>query len=109
MERRVDWRKRSKDPYTSGEIDMLKYDKPERARILARTIASDLVLYNRQRIEEGIRDDAVFEVLADEIEEGRALYESRVTTEIYQNYNLYEKALVDKLLKSLAYIKADIW
>lgn len=88
---------------------MLKYDKPERARILARTIASDLVLYNRQRIEEGIKNDNVFEVLAEEIEEGRALYESRVTPEIYQKHNLYERALVDKLLKSLSYVKSEIW
>jgi hypothetical protein len=88
---------------------MLKYDKPRRARILARTIASDMVLYNRELIEEAIKNDNLFEALQDQIEEGRAHYKSRVTPEIFEGYNLYERALVDKLLVSMGYVESEIW
>jgi hypothetical protein len=46
--------------------------------------------------------------MTDEIEEGRALFKSRVTPEIY-GLGLYERALVDVLLKSKGHIKSKIW
>jgi len=46
--------------------------------------------------------------MRDDIEEGRALYKSRVTPEIY-NLNLYDRALVDVMLKSKAHVKSKIW
>lgn len=88
---------------------MLKYDKPRRARNLARTIASDILLYNRDEVEKAIKQDNLFEVMEDKIQEGRDHYESRVTPEISQNYNLYDMALVDKLLVAMAYVDSDIW
>jgi hypothetical protein len=87
---------------------MALIDKPERARQLARAIASDLTLYHEQKIQQGIERDTLFDVMRDEIEEGRTLYKSRVTPEIYQ-LNLYERALVDVMLKSKAHIKSRIW
>ena len=50
----------------------------EAARRLARAIASDLSLYNEDKIVTGITNDNLFESLAEEIEEGRALFKSRV-------------------------------
>ena len=50
----------------------------EAARRLARAIASDLSLYNEDKIVSGIKNDNLFESLAEEIEEGRALYKRRV-------------------------------
>ncbi len=44
----------------------------------------------------------------DEIEEGRALFKSRVTPEIY-GMNIYERALVDVMLKSKGHVKSKIW
>ena len=87
---------------------MALIDKPERARQLARAIASDLTLYHEQKIQQGIERDTLFDVMRDEIEEGRTLYKSRVTPEIYQ-LNLYDRALVDVMLKSKAHIKSRIW
>ena len=104
---------------------MALIDKPERARQLARAIASDLTLYHeskildglakdnlfdvmRDEIEEGLAKDNLFDVMRDDIEEGRALYKSRVTPEIY-NLNLYDRALVDVMLKSKAHVKSKIW
>ncbi|HEY8926932.1 MAG TPA: hypothetical protein VIU64_21260 [Polyangia bacterium] len=87
---------------------MALIDKPERARQLARAIASDLTLYHESKILEGLAKDNLFEVMRDDIEEGRALYKSRVTPEIY-NLNLYDRALVDVMLKSKAHVKSKIW
>ena len=50
----------------------------EAARRLARAIASDLSLYNEEKIVQGIQSDDLFATLSEEIEEGRALYKSRV-------------------------------
>jgi hypothetical protein len=80
----------------------------EAARRLARAIASDLSLYNEEKIVQGIQNDDLFSVLAEEIEEGRALYKSRVSPELYQK-NFYDRALVDILVKSKGHIKSKIW
>ncbi len=87
---------------------MALIDKPERARQLARAIASDLTLYHEAKILQGIETDKLFDVMRDEIEEGRALFKSRVTPEIYA-LNQYERALVDVMLKSKGHIKSRIW
>jgi hypothetical protein len=87
---------------------MALIDKPERARQLARAIASDLSLYHEKKLVEGIEKDAVFEIMRDEIEEGRTLYKSRVTPEIF-SLGLYDRALVDMLLKNRGHVKSKIW
>jgi len=43
--------------------------------------------------------------MRDEIDEGRALYKSRVTPEIF-NMGIYDRALVDMLLKSRSHVRA---
>jgi hypothetical protein len=87
---------------------MALIDKPERARQLARVIASDLSLYHEKKIVEGVEKDTLFDVLRDEIEEGRNLYKSRVTPEIFV-LGLYDRALVDMLLKPRAHVRSKIW
>ena len=80
----------------------------EAARRLARAIASDLSLYNEEKIVQGIQSDNLFNSLSEEIEEGRALYKSRVSSTLYQK-NFYDRALVDILVKSKGHIKSKIW
>ena len=80
----------------------------EAARRLARAIASDLSLYNEEKIIRGIEQDNLFDELAEEIEEGRALYKSRVSPDLYHR-NFYDRALVDILVKSKGHIKSRIW
>ena len=87
---------------------MALIDKPERARRLARAIASDLSLYHEKKLIEGIEKDTLFDVMREEIEEGRALYKSRVTPEIF-NMGLYDRALVDMLLKPRGQVRSRIW
>jgi hypothetical protein len=80
----------------------------EAARRLARAIASDLSLYNEEKIVQGIQQDDLFTVLSEEVEEGRALYKSRVSPDLYQK-NFYDRALIDILVKSKGHIKSKIW
>ncbi|HEY0711835.1 MAG TPA: hypothetical protein VGF45_04120 [Polyangia bacterium] len=83
-------------------------DKLERARQLARAIASDLTLYHEAKVVEGIQKDTLFDVMKGEIEEGRLLFKSRVVPEIVAQ-NLYERALVDVMLKAKGHVKSKIW
>ena len=80
----------------------------EASRRLARAIASDLSLYNEEKIIRGIEHDSLFEELAEEIEEGRALYKSRVSPDLYHR-NFYDRALVDILIKSKGHVKSKLW
>ena len=87
---------------------MALIETEEAARRLARAIASDLSLYNEEKIVNGITNDTLFTALADEIEEGRALYKRRVAPELYPK-NFYDRALVDILIKAKGHIKSKIW
>ncbi|MCG5054725.1 MAG: hypothetical protein KA712_17320 [Myxococcales bacterium] len=83
-------------------------DAPDRARRLARAIASDITLYNEAKIAQGIQNDTLFDLIAAEIEEGRALFKSRVTPEMHA-MGFYDRAIVDVLLRSKGHIKSSIW
>ena len=87
---------------------MALIETDEAARRLARAIASDLSLYNEEKIVRGIEQDNLFNELTEEIEEGRALYKSRVAPQLYQR-NFYDRALVDILVRSKAHIKSKLW
>lgn len=84
-------------------------ETPELARRLARTIVSDIALYNSAKIKEGIEHDDIFEILKDELEEGRKLYISRVAPSIADNHHFFEQAIVDVLVKQAGKIKSKIW
>lgn len=87
---------------------MALIDKPERARQLARAIASDLSLYHEKKVTDGIERDNLFDVMRDEIEEGRTLFKSRVSPEIFAQ-GIYERALVDMLLRTRGNVRSRIW
>jgi hypothetical protein len=84
-------------------------DTPERAIRLARTIASDISLYNEEKIVRGLAEDKLFTALSDEIEEGRELYRARVAPELYERTNFFDRAVVDIILKSKGHVKSRIW
>lgn len=82
---------------------------PEAARRLARAIASDLSLYNQEKIQKGIQQDTLFDVLSEEIEEGRIHYNNKVDPELRASTNFYDLAIVDVILKRNAHIQSKIW
>jgi hypothetical protein len=87
---------------------MALIETEDAARRLARAIASDLSLYNEEKIVRGIEGDNLFEELSEEIEEGRALYKSRVSPTLYKR-NLYDRAIVDILVRSKGHVKSVLW
>lgn len=81
---------------------------PDAANRLARAIASDISLYNEDKIRKGVEDDNFFESLAEQIEEGREHFKSRVDPSVADK-GLFERALVDVILARKGHIKSKIW
>jgi hypothetical protein len=80
----------------------------DQARRLARAIVSDVALYNRDKVEQGIKNDNIFEILHDELTEGREHFVSRVTRELGES-NIFDIAVVDVLIKRAGKIESTIW
>lgn len=84
-------------------------DAHERAKRLARLIVSDIILYNQAKIDEGIKNDNLFEILAEDIEVARKYYEKHVDPAVDQESNYFELALVDILVKGRQGVQSKIW
>ena len=84
-------------------------DAHERAKRLARLIVSDIILYNQAKIDEGIKNDNLFEILAEDIEVARKYYEKHVDPAVDQAANYFELALVDILIKGRQGVQSKIW
>ena len=87
---------------------MALIETEEAARRLARAIASDLSLYNEEKIVQGIQGDNLFEVLTEEIEEGRALFKSRVAPDLYAK-GFYDRAIIDILVRTKGHVQSKLW
>lgn len=83
-------------------------DNPEQARRLARAIISDVALYNKEKVESGIKNDDIFDSLHQELEEGREHFFSRVNSDLNPQ-SIFDLALVDVLIKRAGKIESDIW
>jgi hypothetical protein len=81
----------------------------EEARRLARTILSDIALYNQAKVKEGIERDSLFDVLSDELAEGRKYYESMVDPAVRDTTNFFNEAVVDVMLRQGGKHRSDIW
>jgi DNA-binding response OmpR family regulator len=71
----------------------------EAAKRLARIIMSDIALYNQRAIDEGVRNGTMVDLLRDEIEEGKKLYESRIPGEIASSTDYYREAIDEFIRK----------
>jgi hypothetical protein len=87
---------------------MSTIDNPDLAKRLARAILSDVAMYNPEKVENGIKNDNIFEVLKDELEEGRQHFFSRVSPDMNPN-SIYDIAVVDVLIKRAGKIESSIW
>ncbi len=84
-------------------------EEPEKAIRLARAIASDISLYNEEKIKDGIEKDTFYDAVAGELEEGRELYRSRISPDLFQRTNYYDRAVIDIILRSKGHIKSRLW
>ncbi len=81
----------------------------DEAKRLARTILSDIVLYNQAKVKEGIEKDTLFDILTEELNEGKKYYETMVDEEIRNRTNFFNEAVVDVLIKQGGKIRSEIW
>jgi DNA-binding response OmpR family regulator len=76
----------------------------ENARRLARSIVSDIALYNQERVEEGIATGRFYELLEGEIAEGRRLFAERVGSTVHAQEDFLQTAfaaLIERRRKEL--------
>jgi DNA-binding response OmpR family regulator len=71
-------------------VEPREYDE---ARRLARLILSDIVIYHAAKVDQGIREGNFFELLREEIEEGRQYYESRVPLRVRRDSEIFTETL----------------
>jgi hypothetical protein len=84
-------------------------DPHERAKRMARLIVGDLVLYHKDKIAEGIRNDTLFEMLDHELKEGREYYDKNVDPKVRAESDYFNQAIVDILIKGRGDIPSKIW
>lgn len=68
-------------------------EKIERAKRLARTIMSDIYLYNTAKADESIRNNNFYSVFVAEIKEGLKLYENRISQEVRAQGDFFRDAI----------------
>ncbi len=84
-------------------------ETPEAANRLARAIVSDIRVYNEEKVRAGIESDAIFDLLAEEIEEGRKHFQSRVSGDLAARTGFFNQAIVDVLIYQSRRIRSKIW
>ncbi len=82
-----------------AEIDQ---KESEAAKRLARIIVSDIILYNEKKVEEGFLNGTFFDLLREEIDEGRKHYNSRVSIDIQKHRDYLGDVFKDFLRKRRA-------
>lgn len=82
---------------------------PLRAERLARAILSDVMLYNPDKVREGIEADDLFERLRAELAEARSFFDERVDEQVAARSNAFDRALVDVLVYRSRSVRSKIW
>jgi len=77
-------------PTVDMPVESREFDE---ARRLARLILSDIIIYHAPKVERGIRENNFFELLRDEIAEGRQYYESRVPKRVLRDSEIFTETL----------------
>jgi len=82
---------------------------PDLAFRLARAIVSDIALYNQEKVREGIEKDTLFNLMADDLQEGREHFKNRVDPTLENSEQLYDRAIVDVMVKQAGNVESRIW
>lgn len=84
-------------------------ENPALAYRLARAIVSDVALYNQEKVAEGIKNDTIFDLMTEELAEGREHFYTRVSPDLPNRDNMYDRAIVDVMIKQAGKIESSIW
>jgi hypothetical protein len=74
----------------------------EKAKRTARVIVSDILLYNKSKIEEGLAKGNLHELIKEEIERGKDLYKTKVAPEIADSTDYFMQAMIKTVAKGNA-------
>jgi len=80
-------------------VDERDPEAVEKARRFARIIVSDIALYNQELVITGLQQGTFFELLKNDVDEGRELYEKRVPPVIRARKDYYQEAF-DNFIKT---------
>ncbi|MGB9720497.1 MAG: zinc-ribbon domain-containing protein [bacterium] len=82
-------------PVTPPPVEMSEEEKKwhERARRLAKALASDLVLYNQAKVEQGLRDGTLIQLLGTEIKRSWEYYCQQIPKHIIENSDYFKEQL----------------
>jgi predicted Zn finger-like uncharacterized protein len=81
-----------KDECDIPKVDEADPEAVEKARRFARIIVSDVALYNQDAVIEGLKNGTFYELLKNDVGEGRELYEKRVPAAIKSRKDYYQEA-----------------
>jgi hypothetical protein len=74
-----------------GNVDLSEND----AKRFARLLITEIKLYQSTKIESGLRNNNLYEVLRDEIERARKMFQKRIMSREFEKY--FDEALVEIL------------
>ena len=74
---------------------MLTVRDPERARRLARVLASDIAFYCREQVRIGLEKDDLFERIDREVERARVFFRAHVHASVADRDRIFDWAIVD--------------
>jgi hypothetical protein len=77
----------------------------EAAKRLARTIISDMITYNSNKLREGLKNDNVLEIFKKQLDEGRSYYRSKVSEAAIEVDKFYDLAIVDVMVDQATLMK----
>ena len=80
-------------------VDAADPEAAEKARRFARIIVSDIALYNQDAVVDGLRNGTFYELLKNDVTEGRELYEKRVPAAVRVKTDYYQEAF-DNFIKT---------
>ncbi|HUI66667.1 MAG TPA: response regulator [Nitrospirota bacterium] len=81
-----------KDECDIPRVDEADPEAVEKARRFARIIVSDIALYNQDAVIEGLKNGTFYDLLKNDVDEGRELYEKRVPSAIKSRKDYYQEA-----------------
>jgi predicted Zn finger-like uncharacterized protein len=82
-----------------GKEEPVEEDAPTRARRLARVLASDMVVYNKDMVEKARHDGNLLSLLGTEIERSWQLWKSRFPEQSADRIDIFRDALKDVLAR----------
>ena len=80
-------------------VDAADPEAAEKARRFARIIVSDIALYNQEAVVDGLQNGTFYDLLRNDVTEGRELYEKRVPATIRAKKDYYQEAF-DNFIKT---------